>query len=174
MKTIATLFLSAIMLLVFSCEEEKPKAKKDLTKEEADRLSREMNAWDVDRQQDEIRQYIARNKWDMKETKSGVYYMLMSAGNGDSAHVGQTAEVTYDIYLLDGTKCYSSGNEKKEFVIGEDYIESGLHEGIQLMRVGDQMRFILPSYLAHGLTGDQDKIPARSSVLYEVKLHALH
>lgn len=133
-------------------------------------LSVQMNTWDADRQQDEIDQYIAHHKWNMKQTESGVYYMTMKAGAGDSARTGQTAMVVYDIYLLDGTKCYSSDGTPKAVVIGEDYIESGLHEGILHMHVGEQMRFILPSHLAHGLTGDQDKIPPRSSVVYEVKL----
>ena len=110
----------------------------------------------------------------MSQTESGVYYMVMQTGTGDSALTGQTAKVTYDIYLLDGTKCYSSEDGPKEFVIGEDYVESGLHEGILRMHLGEQMRFILPSHLAHGLTGDQDKIPPRSSVVYEVKLLELH
>ena len=38
------------------------------------------------------------------------------------------------------------------------------------MHVGDKMRFILPSHLAHGLTGDQTKIPPFSSVMYEIEL----
>jgi FKBP-type peptidyl-prolyl cis-trans isomerase len=38
------------------------------------------------------------------------------------------------------------------------------------MHVGDKMRFILPSHLAHGLTGDQSKIPPLSSVVYEIEL----
>jgi FKBP-type peptidyl-prolyl cis-trans isomerase len=99
--------------------------------------------------------------------------MLMEEGKGDSAKVGQTAEVTYDIYLLDGKLCYTSKDTVKSVKIGEDYVESGLHEGLQLMRVGDKMRFILPSHLANGLTGDQDKIGPRQSVMYEVKLVGL-
>lgn len=55
-------------------------------------------------------------------------------------------------------------------LVGKDNVEAGLHEGIQLMHVGDQMRFILPSHLAHGLTGDQSKIPPLASVVYEVEL----
>jgi FKBP-type peptidyl-prolyl cis-trans isomerase len=55
-------------------------------------------------------------------------------------------------------------------MIGKDNIESGLHEALQLMRIGDKMRFILPSHLAHGLIGDQTKIPPRASVIYEIEL----
>lgn len=175
MKQAAIISISIIGIFLFACDEEKPKPQNDLTKEEMTDLSVQMNTWDADRQQDEINQYIKRHGWEMQQTKSGVYYMTMKEGKGDSARSGQTAKVTYDIYLLDGTKCYSSDSiGPKEFAIGEDYVESGLHEGILLMQVGDQMRFVLPSHLAHGLTGDQDKIPPRSSVVYEVTLLELH
>lgn len=174
MKQVLLFFSCCLLFLVASCDEHNPVKKKELTKEQMNDLSVQMNNWDSDRQQDEIDQYIQHHGWQMQQTKSGVYFMSMKTGSGDSALTGQTAKVTYDIYLLDGTKCYSSADEAKEFVIGEDYIESGLHEGILLMHVGEQMRFILPSHLAHGLTGDQDKIPPRSSVVYEVKLLELH
>lgn len=161
----------ALGFSAFSCEDPKPPQKPELTTEQVKIISEEMNVWDADRQRDEIEQYIARRGWKMNTTPSGMYYMVMQPASGDSARIGQTAKVKYDIYLLDGTRCYSSDTTgPKDFVIGEDYVESGLHEGIQLMHVGEQMRFILPSHLAHGLTGDQDKIPPRSSVIYEVKL----
>jgi len=174
MRTRLFPLLVLVLLVLGSCgSPEKPK-KTELTKDQVNALSVQMNTWDADRQQDEIDQYISHHGWDMKETESGVFYMSMTAGSGDSARTGQTASVTYEIYLLDGTKCYTSGDTPKDIVIGEDYIESGLHEGLLHMHVGEQMRFILPSHLAHGLTGDQDKIPPRSSVVYEVKLLGLH
>ena len=107
-------------------------------------------------------------------TPSGLRYMLMKAGKGPLAKTGQNAKVAYKIFLLDGTLCYSAEKDSaKEFLIGRDYVESGIHEGIQLMHVGDKMRFVLPSHLAHGLTGDQTKIPPLSSVIYEVELLGL-
>lgn len=176
MKQATIILLLGISL--FSCEgkkEDQVPADKQYTKEELTDLSVNMNSWDAQRQQDEIDQYIKRHNWTMQQTKSGVYFMTMKEGSGDSAKTGQTAKVTYNIFLLDGTQCYSSDSTgAKDFAIGEDYVESGLHEGILLMQVGDQMRFILPSHLAHGLTGDQDKIPPRSSVVYEVTLLELH
>lgn len=161
-------------LFLFACSEEEPQNKKPLSTEEVQYISEQMNQWDVQRQEDEIDQYVLRHGWKMNVSKTGLRYMLMEEGAGDSAKVGQTAEVTYDIYLLDGTRCYTSGDTLKEVKIGEDYVESGLHEGLLYMRTGDKMRFILPSYLANGLTGDQDKIGPRASVMYEIKLHKLH
>ncbi len=163
-----------LFIFLFSCSEEEPdKKKKPLSTQEVEYISEQMNQWDAQRQDDEIDQYILRHSWTMSKTKTGVRYMTMEEGSGDSAKVGLTAQVTYDIYLLDGSKVYTSGDTLKDVRVGEDYVESGLHEGLLLMQTGDKMRFILPSYLANGLTGDQDKIGPRSSVMYEIKLHSL-
>ncbi len=58
-------------------------------------------------------------------------------------------------------------------MVGKDNIESGLHEGILYLHVGDEATFILPSHLAHGLLGDNKRIPPKASVLYEIKLLSL-
>jgi FKBP-type peptidyl-prolyl cis-trans isomerase len=73
--------------------------------------------------------------------------------------------------LLDGTLCYSSDSlGEKTFLVEQDNVESGLHEGIQKLREGDKALFILPSHIAHGLLGDDSKIPSHSSVIYEIEL----
>jgi FKBP-type peptidyl-prolyl cis-trans isomerase len=110
----------------------------------------------------------------METTASGIYYMKLKSGKGEQAHEGQTAKVNYKISLLDGSVVYSSDETgPKEFLIGKDNVESGLHEGVQMMHVGDKMRFILPSFRAHGLTGDNSKIPPLTSVVYEIELLGL-
>jgi FKBP-type peptidyl-prolyl cis-trans isomerase FkpA len=163
----------AILILLFlaSCyNKEKPK-KLEYTTQQLKDLSLQMNSWDEKRQHDEINQYILQHKWDMKMTTSGLRFMLLKTGNGSLAKNGQYAIVAYKIFLLDGTLCYTADKKNpKKLLVGKDNVEAGLHEGIQLMHVGDQMRFILPSHLAHGLTGDQSKIPPLASVVYEVEL----
>ena len=49
-------------------------------------------------------------------------------------------------------------------------IESGLHEALKYMCTNDKALFILPSHLAHGLIGDQDKIPPLQSLIYDIHL----
>ena len=166
-----TYFFLLLSVFLFSCEEEVKTKKRQYTQQQVKDLSVQMNAWDEKRQNDEINQYIKVHNWKMEMTQTGLRYMLVSSGKGPLAQTGQKAKVVYKISLLDGTVAYSSEKDgPKEFLIGKDYVESGLHEGIRLMHVGDKMRFILPSHLAHGLTGDQTKIPPLSSVVYEIEL----
>jgi FKBP-type peptidyl-prolyl cis-trans isomerase FkpA len=49
-------------------------------------------------------------------------------------------------------------------------VEAGLEEGILLMHKGGKAKFILPSHLAFGLIGDQNKIPGKSTLIYDVNL----
>jgi FKBP-type peptidyl-prolyl cis-trans isomerase len=164
-----------IFFFLTSCSEPPQAPKKhQLTKDEVNNLSVQMGAWEGTKEKDEIDQYVKRHQWEMQQTVSGLRYMLLKQGDGELAKNGQTAHVYYKISLLDGTVCYDSKTDgAKDFVIGKDYVEAGLHEGIQLMHVGDKMRFILPSNLAHGLTGDQKKIPPFSVVVYEIELLSL-
>ena len=151
--------------------------KKDLTKEQETEIKKQLvgaNHSLVEKESAEIDAYVIRQGWHMTTTGTGLRYEIQKVGNGENAKLGQMAKVNYKIFLTDGTLCYSSEKDgAKEFKVGEDYVESGLHEGIQLMNVGCKAHFILPSYLAHGLTGDNDKIPAMSSVVYEVELISL-
>jgi FKBP-type peptidyl-prolyl cis-trans isomerase FkpA len=73
--------------------------------------------------------------------------------------------------LLNGDLAYSSGQTgPKEFEIGHGGVESGLEEGILLLHVGDHAKFIVPSHLAFGLLGDQNKIPQRATLVYDIEL----
>ncbi|MFT5581995.1 MAG: FKBP-type peptidyl-prolyl cis-trans isomerase FkpA, partial [Psychromonas sp.] len=75
--------------------------------------------------------------------------------------------------LLDGTDCYKTEeNEIDEFKIDRSEVESGVQEAIKLMRIGDKMKLIIPSHLAHGLTGDMNKVPPLSPIV--VDLHLVH
>ena len=56
------------------------------------------------------------------------------------------------------------------FKIGQGGVESGLEEAVLLMSVGDKGRFIMPPHLAHGLLGDNNKIPPRSIIVYQAEL----
>lgn len=134
----------------------------------------EANKMYVKRESDEIDQYIAHRGWQMITTGTGLRYMITKKGEGELAKLNQRAKVNYKISLLDGTLCYSSDSlGPKEFLIGKDNVESGLHEGIQYLHLGDKAIIILPSHLAHGLIGDESKIPPHASVLYELDLLSL-
>jgi len=120
---------------------------------------------------DRINAFVERKGWNMVQTGTGLRYMVYESGNGQQAENGKTAFVRYTISLLNGKVCYETGaKEPRPFLIGQDHVESGIHEGILFLKVGDKARFILPSHLAFGLTGDGEKIPPHSAVVYDLEL----
>lgn len=130
-----------------------------------------INKYLVGKDADVIRAYLKRRNWAMEVTETGLWYQIYQHGTGDQAQTGKIASINYKVSLLDGTLCYSSDSlGVKKFRIGKGGVEKGLEEGILMMRVGDKARFIMPPHLADGLIGDQDRIPPRSIILYEVEL----
>ncbi len=131
------------------------------------RVNREL----VDDDAKEIEAFAERNGWEMKTTESGLRYMIYRHGQGEKAVTGKLAELAYTVSLLDGTVCYSSDRSGlKTFRLGQGGVESGLEEGVLLMRMGDKARFIMLPHLAHGLSGDGDRIPPRAIIVYDVEL----
>jgi FKBP-type peptidyl-prolyl cis-trans isomerase len=119
----------------------------------------------------EITSYVNRYNLQMERTGTGLRYRIINEGVGKKAAANMKATVKFKTSLLDGTICYSSDSTGNEtFVVDHDNVESGLHEGIKKLAKGGIAKFILPSHLAHGLTGDNNKIPARSPIVYDIEL----
>jgi len=123
----------------------------------------------------QIKMYLEQRKsWNMIKTGSGLQYYIYEKGTGDTALAGVIAQVETEVSLLDGTHCYKTAKDEiEEFVIDKSDIESGVQEGIKKMRVGDKAKLIIPSHLAHGLTGDMEKIPPLSVIVVDIHLIGL-
>jgi FKBP-type peptidyl-prolyl cis-trans isomerase FkpA len=160
-------FLFLLLFAACGHEEERPPVK-NYTKEEL----LQANQSDARREADVIDAYVKQHHWNMERLGTGLRYaFLYQSERGDTVKAGKDVRVDYKVYLLDGTLCYSSSKDGiKTFRVGEDHVESGIHEAVRLMKEGDSLRCILPSNRAHGLLGDGDKIPPRSPVMYELKV----
>ncbi|MFN3917762.1 MAG: FKBP-type peptidyl-prolyl cis-trans isomerase [Flavobacteriales bacterium] len=134
------------------------------------------NYWKEFSREESIRidMFVDRHKWNVAESGTGLRYLIFEQGEGEIARPGMIATVDFEIRLLDAdtTLCYVS-EEPVKFLIEQDNVESGLHEGITYMRVGDRAMLILPHYLAHGLVGDEENIPPMSTIIYNIKLLAV-
>lgn len=125
----------------------------------------------VDIDQDKIEEYVKRRNWDMNKTETGMWYQILENIEGEKAVAGKVAHLKYQVSLLDGQVCYSSDSTGNlVFKIGQGGVESGLEEAVLMMKVGDRGRFIMPPHLAHGLLGDENKIPGRTIIVYQTEL----
>jgi len=125
----------------------------------------------IEEDNERIRLFVENKGWQMKKTESGLWYNIYHEGNGEKAETGKLVTLDYTISLPDSTVCYSSAQYgHMTFILGHGGVESGLEEGVLLLRTGDKAHFILPPHLAHGLTGDGYCIPQRAIIIYDVEL----
>ncbi len=172
-----SLFIFLSLLFTFSCRRyNTQQPAQDTT--EVERQKKEIllrvNQQLVEEDTEEIETYVKKHNWQMKTTKSGLWYMIYKNGNGEKAAKGKIAALEYSVSLLDSTVCYSSEQSgPKIFKLGQGGVEPGLEEGILLLRVGDKARLVMPPHLAHGLTGDGNCILQREIIIYDVELLGL-
>lgn len=152
-----------------TCNE--PEAREPMTQAEIEERLIEVNRQMLASEGARIDKFITDNEWPMKTSGTGLRYWIYEDVDGVQAQKGQVVDVSFELSLLDGTLINrTEENETRSFKIEGSNVETGLHEAIQLMSEGDKAKFILPSHLAHGLIGDQDRIPPKSSILYDVNL----
>ncbi len=164
--------LCSWLFILASCQE--PKKQKDVFVD-AKKLKEDIvniNKPALVMEQDEINAYIKYHTYTMQSTGTGLRYMFTKKNEkGKKIITRNEIKVKYNVWLLDGTLCYSSDKKgPKIFGVGIDNVESGVHEGVQLMKEGEKALFILPSHLAFGLIGDRDKIPPKTAVVYEIEI----
>jgi FKBP-type peptidyl-prolyl cis-trans isomerase FkpA len=164
---ISTLLL-VILLLGYSCnQQEEIKQPRNSGKEKESMVR--INQYLVSKDEEIIANYVKRRGWNMDVTKTGLWYMIYQKGDGKPVRKDTRITIEYSVSLLDGTLCYHSDESgPKQFVVGKGEVEPGLDEGIRLLQLGDKARFILPPHLAYGLLGDENKIPARSVIVYDL------
>jgi len=108
-------------------------------------------------------------------TDSGLRYKIEQKGDGVKAEKGNTVSVHYKGMLPDGSVFDSSytRNQPIDFKLGKGQVIQGWDEGIQLLSVGDQARFVIPSHLAYGERGAGGAIPPNATLIFDVELVAV-
>lgn len=164
--------ITLILFLLSSCSDNNDQQVRNWNK--IDKKLIDINKYLIKEDRERIESYIQRNEWNMQQTKTGLWYEIIQKGEGNNATDNQLVTINYKVELLDGTVCYTSDSlGAMTFKVGYGNIEKGLQEGIKLMNIGCKARFIMPPYLAHGLVGDDNKIPPRTIIVYEVELTSI-
>ena len=103
-------------------------------------------------------------------TESGLQYEVLNKGEGSEYPTARSnVTVHYHGTLLDGTVFDSSVERGQTISFGLNQVISGWTEGLQLMTVGDKIRFYIPSSLAYGNRA-AGKIEAGATLIFDVEL----
>ena len=131
--------------------------------------SREKREEEEKKKQQETLDAVAKG---YAETPSGLRYEILQKGEGKKATKGANVSVHYKGQLLDGTVFDSSYKRKQpiDFPVGVGQVIAGWDEGIQLLKVGDKARFVIPSNLAYGESGAGGVIPPNATLIFDVEL----
>jgi peptidylprolyl isomerase len=105
-------------------------------------------------------------------TPSGLQYIDVVEGDGESPKQGQQVRVHYTGTLENGTKFDSSvdRNEPFEFTIGIGRVIRGWDEGVMTMKIGGKRKLVIPAELGYGSRGAGGVIPPNATLIFDVEL----
>lgn len=167
--TVCVLFV----LTFFGCDYSNTQPKPKLSEAELKEKLIEANKNRVSSEKNVINAYIKKNKWKVTESGTGLHYEVLKQGSGDSIKVNDRITVDFAVMNLANDTIYSSKEKgSQSFQVGMDHIETGIHEVAALLKVGDEVRVILPAHLAHGLMGDDNSIAENATLVYYLKVLA--
>ena len=112
---------------------------------------------------------VAAPPADAKRTASGLAYKSLSPGKGGQ-HPKESSQVTvhYTGWTTDGKMFDTSVDKGQPITFGLGDVIQGWTEGVQLMTVGETMRFWIPERLAY-----KGERPPRGMLVFDVELIAI-
>lgn len=127
-----------------------------------------------------IKTYFRENNIDttnMQETASGIHYFVLTPGTGAQVKTGDLVEVHYlgkfvDKPSFDASTSFDSSYGRgvpHSFIVGAGMVIKGWDEALPLMKVGEETRFYIPSYLAYGPCG-KGSVPPSAILSFDIKV----
>lgn len=110
---------------------------------------------------------------------SGFWYFYNTKQDSIEAHkpkLGDVITFTYDVKQLNGTNVLSSeenGLQNYKVDQSNQDLISGLRDGLKLMKAGETITFLFPSYRAYGYYGIVDKLGTNVPVQSKVTLKSI-
>lgn len=106
-------------------------------------------------------------------TPSGLSYVDVKVGDGDTAQSGQKVTVHYTGWLKQNDQKFDSSVDRGEpfqFSLGKGQVIQGWDEGVAGMKVGGKRMLIIPAELGYGARGAPGAIPPNATLVFDVEL----
>jgi FKBP-type peptidyl-prolyl cis-trans isomerase FkpA len=119
------------------------------------------------RNEQELKDFIAKKGWNATKTPEGIYYVNDGGGVGSATpSATSTVTVKYKGYLIDETVFDQSSTGFTSSLQG---VIAGWRIGLQKFQKGAKGKLLIPSAYAYGSSG-AGSIPANSALIFDVEL----
>lgn len=148
-----------------------------LTNEEIQAAFREYQSEQAKISKQVVQKFMEDNakKKGVKQTKSGMQYLVLREGTGENPTTKSTVSTHYRGKLINGKvfdesyKGESPTEADSPVSFGVTQVIAGWTEALQLMKVGAKYRLFIPPELAYGERG-QATIPPNSLLIFDIEL----
>ncbi len=125
-------------------------------------------------EEDSILKYIRKDSvHQYNQSPNGFWYRYITKNLTDTItpKKGNLVEISYNLVDLKNQIIYSKQEIGiKEYNVDQEDIILGLQKGIKMMKPGETIKFIFPSFNAYGVVGDQNKIGINKTLISIVTL----
>lgn len=115
----------------------------------------------------EIKEYIAKNNLTATRTETGLYYIIKEPGTGKQPTATSSVTVAYTGSFTSGKTFDQSSSAGITFPLNG--VIKGWTEGIPLFKEGGSGVLLIPAHLGYGSSNVQT-IPGGSVLIFDVKL----
>jgi len=165
--------------LIISCKS--PEARRPVQSHSGSFIkeSAERNKKIYDEEKSVIEKLIANdstNTYISSESGFWYYYNKRDTTTTEMPDLGDVVKFTYDIKNLNGSVILSeeeNGLQQYKVDQSNQDLISGVREGIKLMKEGETVTFLFPSYKAFGYYGIEEKLGTNIPVQSTVTLHSI-
>ena len=116
--------------------------------------------------------FVEKTWPEAKKTSTGIRYIRLQEGKGETGKPGDRAAVLYVGRLLNGT-VFDQATEREHaftFRVGRGAVIEGWDQILQQMKPGEKLLVIIPPELAYGTRGSPPKIPRNATLVFEMEI----
>lgn len=172
-------YLIVLLLMVVACKSPEPRRPIQRSSGSFIKESAERNKKLYKKEEAIITKIIAENsttKFESNPNGFWYFYNVKDTVSTTMPKFGDIVTFTYDVKNLEGTTIVSeteNGLQQYQVDQSNQDLISGIREGIKVMKEGETVTFLFPSYKAFGYYGIHDKLGANVPVQSTVTLRSI-
>ena len=117
-------------------------------------------------------EFVEKTWPEARKTQTGIRYLILREGTGESPKPGDKVNVLYVGRLLNGTVFDQTTEPDKPFAfrVRREMVIEGWEQVLQLMRKGEKRLVIIPPEMGYGTRGQPPKIGRNATLVFEIEL----